>query len=614
MSAPDRPALPPEPPRRAGLVGIGVGGLLALATAWTLHRELTDGALIGGAGTDALRGLWTLDHLRRSLIPPDTPLLSRQVNLPAGAWTLVLPWASGVLAAPLGALLSPIAAYNLFLAGLLWAWAWAAAGLARAVSGSWAAGLAVGLAMLGQPMILHALADGTPEHAALWALPASLALGLRALERGAAGAAVGAALLAIVLALDSPYAAIYGLICGAIVVGPPLLRRREARGETATGWAVGLFVVVAALGALGLAAVYAQLPLGTGGGSTARELQAINCADPARWRQLAQGLTAAPPGQRPPPPAAIPTGWMLAALGAGALGGRRALPWLGAGLLSVGLAFGRNPSLPADLQPLGLPLGAALLWINSWLYDLPLLDHLRFPSRWLGPGALLLGVAGAIGLARGLRLLPWRVSRAALGIGVGLWGLQAAIEASGYDQGLPTQPAPQVAFAAWLRDQPEAGGVLLLPVVRAAPPGLGRNDRPVFGGLDTALAGADLEALQVLHGRPQVGAPGLQTLAPRPQDPRIARLLRDWDDLARPRLTGDPLPPGADDPRADRVRREALALLIAGGLRWVVIDQSAYEAVGLTALRRQIGASLAEEHTFSEGAGVLIWTLSTDGG
>lgn len=610
MSA-DRPAAPSaERPldRGAALVALA----FALAVAWLL-RDLAgqaDALLLGAEGTDALRGLWGLDHLRRSLLPPDTPLWSRQINLPAGALGLILPFMSGLIVAPLGGLIGPVGAYNALIAALLWGAGMASAWLGRAVTGSWAAGLAVGGVMLAQPMLIHAVTDGTPEHAALWAMPATLAAAWLALSgssprRGVAAGALGAA-----LALDSPYYAVFCAVIAAVVL--PFARRRTASPAARTGqaWTLAAMGGTAALLGLALLALYATLPTGSGGGLGSADLQAMNVTDLDTWRRVEAGGWSAATG---PAPTLIPSPILLSCLGLAVLGGRVALPWALAGGLSLCLSFGASPRLAEQLHARlggsGEALASGITAFNHLLYALPGLSGLRFPSRWLVPAALTLAVAGALGLTRLLRPVP-RALGASVAALLAIAAISLSVRASAWSAGLVGQTLPDVQFTAWIAAQPESGAVALLPVNRAAPPNVGRNDRPVFADLDPRLSGMDAGVLQVLHGRPQLGAPGLQTLRPLAQDSHVARVLRDWDDLTHPKLSGDPIPPGADDPRADRARNEGVRQLIEAGLRWVAIDLSAYDPEGLTELLRQLQPFVEADRRFDQGAGVRVLTLA----
>lgn len=586
-------------------------GLAALVI-WTLHG-LKPGEMLGRSGTDALRALWGQQILARSLIPPDLPFWTRQVNPPAGALGFVLPWLSGLLAAPLAWALDPVTAFDAFIAALLWAAGMGTATLARQESGSWAAGGVAGAAMIGSPMLLWAVSDGTAEHVAIWTLPLCLSVAARALRQGSPRLAVGAGLLWGAVALDSPYHAIYAVVLGAATLPFAAATRGEAQ-RTALGWTLAVLAGTLGLVALGLGLAYALLPVGTGGGLPAEQLQAINAANLGTWARA--GLGALPASG--PAPTLIPTGLLVGALGLSALAPRRAAPWVAAGTLALALSFGRDERLIADLSErlgsAGGLLGRGVLGFDALLYGLPGLGGLRFPSRWLVPSELCFGVAASIGLARlYARLARLPLARLGLGLALATYALSASLRVGPLARELPTQRLPQIAFTAWIRAQPEDGAVALLPILRAAPPARGRNDRPVFASLDPSLAGLDGVALQVLHGRPQLGAPGLQTLRPLSQDSTVARVLRDWDDLTHPRLTGDPIPPGADDPRADRARHQGMDILLEAGLRWVAVDLGAYDEAGLAELRRQLAPFTAAERRFDEGDGVLVLTLGPAG-
>lgn len=591
----------------------GVALLLAGLVAWLL-READGERLLGRQGTDALRALWGLDVLGRSILPPDLPFWTRELNPPAGALGLLLPWVSGLLAAPLVWLFAPVTAYNLFVGLLLWAAGLGTALLARTASGCWSAGAVAGAAVLAQPMLLWSVSDGTAEHVAIWGLPVFLAAALTATQRASPRWGLIAGGMAAVVALDSPYHAVYAALLG-ICALPLELRGRSPSDRTSLRATLAVFLgCLLALGAL-LGLLHLILPVGSGGGLEAGELQAINTANLESWARAERGSLPA----EGPAPTAIPRALLLGALALSLIAWRRALPWALAAGLALALSFGTDPRLPGALaERLGAPgelLGQATLAINQQLYQLPGLSAIRFPYRWLVPAALAASVAGALGLARlfgPLARLPG--ARAGVAVAGSALVFSLCLRAGPFARGLPGQTLPQVAFADWIQAQPEDGVVALLPVLRPAAPGLGRNDRPVFAGLDPAMAGLDMATLQVLHGRAQVGAPGLQTLRPLDQESAVARVLRDWDDLTHPRLTGNPIPPGANDPRADRARGQGLDRLVEAGLRWVAVDLGAYEAEGLAELRRQLQPWVVSERTFDEGDGVLLLTVAARGG
>ena len=143
---------------------------LAAAVYWTLIPiwPVMGSEILGDTSTDAIRGMWGFDHIKRSLFPPNTPIYSTMLNFPAGVIALTLPWTTGILLAPIGILFGPVVAWNLGLAGILLGLGLSTAWLARQLTGSWSVGCICGSFVMTQPMLLHALGDGTPEHLTLW--------------------------------------------------------------------------------------------------------------------------------------------------------------------------------------------------------------------------------------------------------------------------------------------------------------------------------------------------------------------------------------------------------------------------------------------------------------
>ena len=105
--------------------------------------------------------------------------------------------------------------------------------LVRTTTESWMAGIAMGSAMVSQPMLLHAISDGTPEHLALWSMPLFLGLAIVALQTMNTRWALAAGIMALVVALDSPYNAIYTALV--VEVGPT--QRRPPFRCTSCDWA-----------------------------------------------------------------------------------------------------------------------------------------------------------------------------------------------------------------------------------------------------------------------------------------------------------------------------------------------------------------------------------------
>ena len=85
--------------------------------------------------------------------------------------------------------------------------------------------------------------------------------------------------------------------------------------------------------------------------------------------------------------------------------------------------------------------------------------------------------------------------------------------------------------------------------------------------------------------------------------------MRNWDDLALPEVTGNPIPASATDPRSKGRRDAALQDFIRSGRRWIVVDQGAYNEEAMTILREQMGANVIDERHFDEGDGVIVFEL-----
>ena len=68
--------------------------VLAICVYWVLIPiwPHLDSRILGDPETDAIRGMWGFDHIRRSLLPPQTPLWSNLVNFPSCFHLLVDFW------------------------------------------------------------------------------------------------------------------------------------------------------------------------------------------------------------------------------------------------------------------------------------------------------------------------------------------------------------------------------------------------------------------------------------------------------------------------------------------------------------------------------------------
>jgi hypothetical protein len=606
MSGAPSPA--PVPRRWVSPGAVAVAAFLGVLTAWMLGPVWGDlgGAVLGDPRTDAIRGMWGFDHLRHGLSHPTELLDSARVNFPAGAYAVVLPLATGLMLGPLGMIAGPVIAWNLGVVLVVWATAMAVAWLGRVVTDSWLAGLLAGAILLAQPMFHHAIADGTVEHVALWSVPVFLGAALMALREQSVGWGVIAGVASVVVAVDSPYNAVYALVIG-LMVFPWSLRWIRGRERDVVLSLVAL-AGFAALGAFVVLQLFA--PTGVGDGSdTASRLQTTNATDFRLWWYYLSGES----GLRDPsrPPTLITTPVISGTIVLGLLGGRRALPWLVAGLVMIGLSFGLSDRVPSDLSKwLGSPAGAVgdlALAVNQWAYGLPVIGGIRFPRRWLTPAAMALAIAASVGVAQLLRRWP-RVTTAGsilAAIAVLIHGLSTSRMRSDF----PIHTLPEVTFTDVIANDISDGAVLLLPHVRTAAPDATRDDLPVFANLGSVLSSADDLYLQVHFQRAMVPYPSLKTLAPRKQDMDIRRLLRDWSDLSHPLTANQGIPPSALDRRADVERRRGFKALREAGLRWVVIDLGAYNDQGIEELEHLLDLYVVDDQTFDDGDGVRVMTL-----
>lgn len=596
-------------PRRAEAAAVGL--VLAALTA-ALLAPVGDpfAAFIGDPGADTLRGVWGLDHLRRSLLPPDSVLFSAEVQAPMGAWALILPFPSAVLGAGPAALLGPVAGWNLFVFVLLWGGAFATAGLARALSGSWAAGLVCGGVLLGQPALLVAVADGTAEHMSF----ALLALALWGLARaGAPGSPLRAAAAAVVpaalLPLESPYLAVCYLVL-ALPLVPPALASLGALGGGPAARRVAAAAVLALAGAGVLVWVFGQFP-GRAAEAAAAAARAGNSVAWERWPPWAGT-------GRPRDPSLVPNGLPLVAtavtLGLGVLAPRRAGAFVAVGAFFFLLAFGAQPGAVAGLAARGGPLGPALAEaaraLGDAVYAWPGFSEIRFPRRLLGVAAFAWALGAAVSWGRWAgRAPPAGPQRRALAVAVAALLAAGAtaegVRMIGFHRPFPRLPAPAVAAADWIATQPP-GIVAPVPRQRASLQSMHRHEQPVFGGLDAALRSTDLLYLQVRHGRPQTVAPSLLTLRARAYPRAVDNLLHAWDDLTLPRTVGRPLPPSARALATAPELGRARDALIDAGLRYLLLDDALFAEDALALLRESLGERLQDERVFTDGTGLRV--------
>jgi hypothetical protein len=610
---PELRPLPPEP-RRALLTGL----LLLAFTVGLLSPGLADlgGTLIGDPQSDTIRGLWGLDTVRRSMVPPNAWLFTREMNFPFGGWALILPYASSVLLSPLLWAFGPMAGWNLAVLGWLWMTAMGMATWVRARTGSWAAGLGCGAALLGQPMLLAAVAEGTPEHFAFGGLLFALAALEHARRAPSGRAAAGAALLGALVALESPYQAVY-LVVFALPALPGLLAalKRQPWPVRLRALGAGLLVSALAIGLLAWLFTTFSAQMGAVGDLAAQ--RSSNSVDLVRWWQLEHR----PALTRDPtlPPTAIPSLLLGGALLLALPGLRRGWVGLLPGLLFLGLSLGEGTAHEAVFEGwLGGPgraFGEGLTAFNRHLYDLPGLLIIRFPRRLLVPAAIGLLLAAGEGLAALERRLPpgppslRRAGPLALCGLLGLLGLGVGARAALFWRDFPKLTPPHLAAADFIRASEVEGAVAVLPERRGSLTRTERHNLPVFASLGAELVSADLLYIQVSHGRPQTSFPELLTLRPRDRSVRARSELQAWDDLALPMTMGQPVPPSAEQDIKNEERKPGRDLLFEEGLRFLFIDRALYGDAELDILRRHLGEHIVREQAFEDGTGVLVMVL-----
>lgn len=561
---------------------VSVVVLLALVV-W-LHSPLSDGGLLGAPGTDVFRAVWGFDHQARGL---PVPFWTDRVGFPAGEKLLILPFVSSLLGAPLHLLLGAWSGYNLWLILLLAGGGVATAWWVHEVTRSPSAALMAGVGMVTQPSLLLALTDGTPEHVAFWSLPALLAALWQTARSPLWRWPLLAGVLATIVALDSPYHAIF-----ALVLVPHALWRCTRVGRLR-------FVGVSIVGAALVALLYYKLPL-----AGPLDNRWDNAVRLTVWWQWDAGKVSAP-WDFSYTPAFIPGLTMAAAVGLALLRPSRSAPWLFLGLLCLVFALGGNLENPVALgrwiPGVGQAMGEGIVWFNEQVAP----SAVRFPRRWLVPAALCMWTAAGIGLAR----LPAEWMRLVLGSLISIGTVWVSLDTTGYHQAFPRLEVPTPAFSTFVAEHPTSGAALVLPTVRGASRKHERFELPIFANLDDSVRSADLPFLQVAMGRAGVNEPqGLFTMvAIRKQNPRVSRLLQDLNDLCTPQTTGQPIAPSATQ---EPVTRALVAAdLVKRGLRFVVLDEEAYGEEGIAFARLPFAAHIDEEKLFEDGTGVRVWVL-----
>lgn len=579
---------------------------LALLVLIIHYRWLLEGGLIGAPQSDVIRGVWGMDQQVRGL---PLPFWTSHIGFPEGVKIVILPWFSSLLATPLIWSLSPVLAYDLWILGLLWATGFCSALLARALSGSDTAGWLVGVLMISQPMIWLAITDGTPENVAFWAVPAFLAALHHAQASGSRNWGMAAGGLAVLVALDSPYHAIFSLpLALPILFGGQSLWMMRGRA-----WLGTLAVIIP--GALILYGLYWGLSV-----SAAPPTELGNNAVHLRnWLQWEAGQTQSP-WDWTFAPCFIPSATLILTGGLALLSPRRALPWLGMGLICLGLSLGpaaENPPILGEIAgPWAKDLGE---WVQAMHQAHPL-PVVRFLRRWLVPAALCFGLAGELGLAALLDVLRhWFFIKPQEGLGrlfvvpgplLAAWALSIVWQQTAYPSMLPLQAPILPEALQFVADYPMRGAMVLLPSHRGAYRRHERNELPVFANLGASLSSASELWLQTLSGRAAVNSPtGLITMVPRhARAEATSILLRDLDDLTVPQVMGTPLPPSAT--MAPDVRAASARALVEQGLRFIVVDTEIYGEEGLKLLKLPFADLLKEEKSFADGSGILVLVVA----
>jgi len=374
-------------------------------------------------------------------------------------------------------------------------------------------------------------------------------------------------------------------------------------------------------GAAMMGALYSLFPLGEASTEEYLSLWKMNAADLRVWWRHDFGTTLMRDASLVPTAIPMPILWFSTAMII--LGLPRSLPWALAGLLMLNLSLGLNDKLPVHLSywigSFGYPIGNQILNINAHLYAFPGLGEIRFPQRWLIPSAMCFVVGGSLGLQRlglwikkqswGETVLKGHTIYATLLVALGTF---VCVRTSQIDLHFPKQSLPHIQFATYLAEQPENGGLIMLPQMRPPPKSGKRSDLPVFANLADSLSSSDVQYFQTIHGKAIYDKPGLKTLYAFEGSEYVYRLVREWDDLAHPMVTGNPIPASAYDERFTKRRRKGLKELIDAGLKWVVVDLGAYNAQALEILDKQLSAYETGRETFDEGDGVLIIALSAN--
>jgi hypothetical protein len=467
--------------------------------------------------------------------------------------------------------------------------------------------------------LLHAIADGTPEHLVLWPLLGAAAAGIRSLRTANRWWGIATAALLIIVGLDSPYTVIFGLILLPLLWLPTLFRDREPKRLRALGLAHWPALALLVCGALCIQWLYSGFSLAApAGGLDHATALSGNSVQLRNWWQFLYAPANETLGNLVP--AYLPTALLLTGLILTCCAPLRNAPWLIGIAISLLLALGVNPDNAGALalwwgSP-GRVLGNFVFAFNESVLTLPLFEHIRFPRRWLVVTGICLGQGAASGLSALVavvrkrvipdrpmpRLLPAIAAVTTLVLTHALFGA-----GRDYRRNLPHFEVPVVAFADWIAAQPGEGAVVLFPTLRKAEGQKTREQRSVYANLPSSLSGGDETFLQVLHDRPVYSYPGLQTLAPLgPRLTELHRLIREIDDL-----TGIDEVPNRTlhrlDNRYDRQAHDAaIDTMQTHRIRWLVFDKAVYAPAPLAFAEGLFADVTQSRQTFDDGAGVVV--------
>ena len=606
-----RPLQPIRQERREFKLFIGTALGLFFVIYWILLPiwPNIDTHILGDSGTDAIRGMWGFYYLSTTVIPPQTPIYSNIINFPSGSLLLILPFVSGIIFAPINWIFGPIIGWNLSIAALLWGYGMTTAILCRQMTKSWSVGFFVGSAVVSQPMLLHAMSDGTAEHLSLWLMPLFLTFLWKSLQTITIKWSLFAGIFAFFIALDSPYHAIYAGIA-AITVIPFNIVEKITTHKKDFKWLVGILIAISSMGALLLIGIYQFFPIKTLLVTEKISLLTMNTTDIRTWWQ--HDVQDVFMRDESLPPTTIPSVLLLIAVILILVGIPNSLPWFVLGVFMLLLSVGLNNRVPVHLGQwfgeYGKNIGIYIIELNRYLYNIPGIGSIRFPQRWLVPASFMLLVGSSFGLERiyqSKRVYPFRFIISGV---LTIICTVLCLRNSRLDLNFPMQELPKIEFAEYLA-QKKNGGVLLLPQMRPPPKSGKRSDLPIFANLSSQLASSDNQYFQVIHQKPIFTKPNLKTISSFDQDENVARLVRNWDDMANPKLTGEPIPPSAYDPRSQGIRQDGLNKLVDAGLQWIVLDLAAYNDEAKAYIKEQIGIHYKSDQRFDDGDGVLVIEL-----